>query len=61
MLGELEGPSRVNQWAQTTQLMGKYTVGVGVMCSMPKDAAMRREEGALIAVQELGSCRARLR
>jgi hypothetical protein len=57
MSGELEGQSAMNQWAQATQLTGKYAVGV----PMPKDASMRREEGALIAVQELRSCRAWLR
>jgi hypothetical protein len=59
--GELEGLSAANKWVQATQQTGKDTVRAGVTCSMPKDAAMRREEGALIAIQELGSCRAWLR
>jgi hypothetical protein len=57
MSGEQEGSPAVNQWAQAPLLTGKFTVGV----PLPKEASMRCEEGALMAIQELGSCRAWLR
>ena len=61
ILGESEGLPAVNQWNQAAKTTEKCTVGVGVTCSMLKDMEMRREKGALNAIQELGSCRAWLR
>jgi hypothetical protein len=59
--GELEGMPVVNQWTKAIQTTDKNTVANEVTCSVLKELEMRREKGALNAIQELGSCRAWLR